>query len=127
MNPVQKSALTCISCPIGCRIAVGITNGEYFFSGNKCPKGAEFAKTEMTAPMRTLTTTVRTIFPWMPVLPVRTREEVPKGKIPEIMRTLSKVIITKRIGIGETIAVDIPGVNCEIIATNEIRNDEYQH
>ena len=120
MEPNQKLAITCITCPIGCRITVEVTDGVYAFSGNKCPKGAEFAKTEMTAPMRSLTTTVRTVFPDMPVLPVRTRGELPKGKIPEIMRELSKVVITEKINIGETIVDDILGTGCDIIATNEM-------
>ena len=120
MKPEQKSAITCITCPIGCRITVNAGDGEFVFSGNKCPKGAEFAKTELTAPLRSLTTTVRTTFSCMPVLPVRTSGEVPKGKITEIMRELSKIVITKKIGIGETIAADILGTGCDIITTSEL-------
>jgi len=123
MKQDSKFSITCITCPIGCRITVEAADGEYVFSGNKCLKGAEFAKTEMTAPMRTLTTTVRTTFPGMPVLPVRTRGEVPKEKIPEIMSELSRVLISKKIVIGETIAADIVGTSCDIIATSNIEEE----
>ena len=112
--------ITCITCPIGCRITINIVDGEYVFFGNKCPKGIHFVKTELNAPVRSLTTTVRTVFPEMPVLPVRTRGEVPKDKIKEIIRDLSKVVITKKIGIGETVAANISGTGCDIIATSNM-------
>jgi CxxC motif-containing protein len=112
--------VTCITCPIGCRITIEVTDGQYIFSGNRCEKGKEFARTELTSPIRSLTTTVRTAFTEMPVLPVRTNGEVPKEKITEIMRELSKIKITKKIGIGETVAVNILGTGCDIIATSDI-------
>jgi CxxC motif-containing protein len=112
--------ITCITCPIGCRITVDITDGNYAFSGNQCKRGAEFAQAELTSPMRSLTTTVRTAFPDVPVLPVRTDGEVPKGKITEIIRELSRITITEKIAIGETVAVNIAGTECNIIATSNI-------
>jgi len=112
--------ITCIICPIGCRISIDVMEGEYVFSGNKCAKGKDFAKTEMTSPVRSLTTTVRTVFPDAPVLPVRTNREVPKEKIKEIMRELSKITITKKIGIGETIAADILGTGCDVVASGDM-------
>ena len=120
MKPDKKQELTCIICPIGCHITVDAADGDFVFSGNKCLKGAEFARKEITAPTRTLTTTVRTIFPGMPVLPVKTSGEVPKEKLAEIIRELSKVVIKEKIGIGETIAADILGTGSDIIATSDM-------
>lgn len=115
--------ITCISCPIGCRVTAGVENGGYVFSGNQCARGKEFALAELTSPVRTLTTTVRTVFPEMPVLPVRTRGEIPKAKITEIMRALSYITIAERIGIGETVAADISGTGCDIIATGDLKQE----
>ena len=115
--------LTCITCPTGCRITIDSANGDFIFTGNKCPKGAVFAKAEMTFPVRSLTTTVRTIFPDMPVIPVRTKGEVPKEKIPAIMRELSRITIGKRVGIGETVAVNILETGCDIIATRNMEGN----
>jgi len=112
--------ITCITCPIGCRVSIEAADNGYVFSGNRCPRGAEFAKTEITAPVRSLTTTVRTAFPEMPVLPVRTNGEVPKEKIKEIMRELSKVVVTERIGIGKIVIANILGTGCDIIVTSDI-------
>ncbi|MCL2762850.1 MAG: DUF1667 domain-containing protein [Treponema sp.] len=110
--------LTCIVCPIGCRITIESQNDVYTFSGNRCPRGAEFAQVELTAPTRSLTTTVRTIFPEMPVLPVRTAGEVPKALIPAIMRELAKVVVSERIPIGEPVVRDVLGTGCDIITTS---------
>jgi len=112
--------ITCITCPIGCRVMIDIVDGEYVFYGNKCVRGEKFAKTEMTAPVRSLATTVRTVFPHMPVLPVRTSGEVPKEKITEIIRELSKMTITDEIGIGDVVAANILGTGCDIIATSDM-------
>jgi len=112
--------ITCIICPIGCRVTIDILDGGYVFSGNRCARGEKFAKTEMTAPVRSLTTTVRTVFPHMPVLPVRTSGEVPKEKIAAIIHELSKITITEHIGIGETVVANILGTGCDIIATSDM-------
>jgi CxxC motif-containing protein len=116
--------ITCIICPIGCRVTIDVVNGEYSFFGNKCARGLEFVKNEMISPVRSLTTTVRTSFPQMPVLPVRTNGEVPKEKIKEIIRELSKVVITEKISIGEIVAANILGTGCDIIAASDILKEE---
>jgi len=112
--------LTCIVCPNGCRILAGMRNGQFVFSGNRCARGLEFAGTELTAPMRSITTTVRTVFHDLPVLPVRTKGEVPKEMIPAIIRELAKVLISEKIGIGETVAANILGSGVDVVATSNL-------
>ena len=116
--------ITCITCPIGCRITINVVNEVYSFSGNKCARGLRFAKNEMISPVRSLTTTVRTSFPHIPVLPVRTNGEVPKEKIKEIIHELSKVVITEKIGIGEIVTANILGTGCDVIATSDMLKEE---
>ena len=112
--------ITCITCPIGCRITIDLEND--VFSGNKCQKGLEFAKTELTAPKRTLTSTVRTIFQEFPVVSVRTKGEVPKERIPEIMRELGKITISQKMSIGDTLVTNILNTGCDIIITANLVN-----
>ena len=123
MKPGIKKSITCITCPTGCRITVDAAGGDFIFSGNKCPKGADFARTEMTAPLRSLTTTVRTAFPAMPVLPVRTKGEVPKGVIMDIIAELSKVVVTEKMSIGDTVIANVLGTGCDIIATSNVSHE----
>jgi len=128
--------LTCIICPVGCRITAVKTavktagktnndinsevNGEWAISGNKCPKGEQFVITELTDPRRTLTTVVRTAFPEKPVLSVKTSTEVPKEKIMAIICELSGIIINAEIKIGDVVAANILDTGCDIIATSNI-------
>ena len=75
---------TCIVCPNGCSLVYDETTHKV--TGNRCPRGAKYAENEMTHPMRSLTSTVRTTLPEYPVISVRTSLEVPKGMIPEVMK-----------------------------------------
>lgn len=111
--------LYCITCPTGCLLAVTQQNGEYLVEGNGCKRGIEFAVTEMTNPTRSLTTTVRTTFSGVPVLPVRTDGEIPKGKIMEAMRELNAVLVDRALGCGDTILDDIAGSGVRVIATSD--------
>ena len=52
--------LTCVECPMGCRIEAGVENGvAVYVKGNSCPRGKLYAETEVVRPMRVLTTSVR--------------------------------------------------------------------
>ena len=63
--------LTCIRCPMGCAIHVEMENGQVVsVTGNTCPRGAEYAKSEATAPVRTVTSTVRALGGVRPVVAV---------------------------------------------------------
>jgi CxxC motif-containing protein len=120
--------MICIVCPNGCRLTVEKTPEGFSVSGNRCKRGLAFAETEMTNPTRTLTTTVRTVYPGVPVLPVRTAGEIPKGKIPELMQFLNTVIVKKALGIGDAAAENVLGLGINVIVTSnvlkEVKNDE---
>ena len=117
--------LTCIVCPLGCLIKADFSGEKYVFSGNKCEKGALFAESELTDPMRTLSTTVRTIFPEVPVLPVKISAEVKKMKIPEIIRELSYIIINERLGINDIVVSNISETGCDVIVTSNILKERF--
>jgi CxxC motif-containing protein len=103
------------------------TQDGFSVSGNRCKRGIAFAETEMTNPKRTLTTTVRTAFPGVPVLPVRTAGEIPKGKLPELMRFLNTVTIREPLAIGAAAAENVLGLGINVIVTSnilrEVQND----
>jgi len=86
--------------------------------GNKCPKGHEFAVAEMSNPTRTLTTTVRTNFPDVPVISVRTRGEIPKDMLLKAMHQLNEVIVEEELGPGDTVLEDVAGTGVQVIVTS---------
>ncbi len=114
--------IPCIVCPNGCRLSAekNADGSGYAISGNKCKRGIDFAIAEITNPMRTLTTTIRTNFPGVPVLPVRTTGEIPKGKIREAMNYINTITVSQPLGIGEIVVENILGLGADIIVTNDI-------
>jgi CxxC motif-containing protein len=121
--------LLCIVCPNGCRLEVEEVAGvqetlspakSYRVTGNRCKRGVEFAITELTNPTRSITTTVRTDFPGVPVLPVRSSTEIPKARIRELIQFLGEIRITELRGIGEIVVHWPLGLKTDIIATSNI-------
>lgn len=108
--------LVCIVCPKGCRLSV--ENGAV--KGNTCKKGEAFALSETSCPMRTVCSTVATVFEGMPVLPVRTAGEIPKAKIGELMAYLNTVTVTEKLKRGDVIAKNVVGTDADLIATESI-------
>ena len=113
--------LTCIGCPMGCPLIVTMEDGAVAsVTGNTCPRGREFAVSEMTAPRRTICSTVRTAFPDAPVLPVRVSADIPKDRIFDVMDALKTVTVTERIGRGDVVIPDVLGLGVDVIATSSL-------
>lgn len=111
--------MTCIVCPNGCRLTVTGTAENIQVEGALCKKGVDFAVNELTRPMRSLTSTVRTAFPDMPRLPVKTRGEIPKGKMLEAMKIIRRALVTERLKTGDIVIENVFGT--DIVATATMR------
>lgn len=112
--------LVCIGCPRGCRLTIDEKDGEYIVTGNTCPRGKEFAISEMTAPKRTICSTVKTAFPDVPVLPVRVLDDIPREKIFDVMREINAVTLKERIGRGDAVIKNVLGLGVDVIATSDL-------
>ena len=112
--------LVCIGCPRGCRLTIDEKDGEYIVTGNTCPRGKEFAISEMTAPKRTICSTVKTVFSDVPVLPVRVSDDIPREKIFDVMREINAVTLKERIGRGDAVIKNVPGLGVDVIATSDL-------
>lgn len=125
MDEIEKK-LVCIGCPNSCRLNVTGTRDKPVISGNRCPKGAEFARAELICPMRCLTTTVKLVGGELPVLPVRTEGEIPKSIIPDAMKEISKIKINAPVECGSTVIENLLGTGVRLIATGagERRREE---
>jgi len=110
--------LYCITCPAGCYLTVIGTGFDMVIDGNKCDKGKEFAKHEMSNPSRTLTTTVRTKFPGVPVISVRTAGEIRRDRMMAAMRALSEVVVETELGVGDTVLEDVAKTGISVIVTS---------
>lgn len=86
--------LTCIGCPMGCQLTAELAGGEVVsVRGNTCARGEAYARKECTHPARTVTGTVRCEGGVLPVVSVRTADEVPKEKVFDVARALGAVTV----------------------------------
>lgn len=121
---ISDNSFPCIVCPRGCGLRVTRDErGELIVSGNSCPRGKAFAVEEVTAPMRTLCTTVKTVFPDCPVVPVRLSAQIPKERVFEAMAEINKVELTQRLRGGEAALSNVLGLGADVILTSEIMTE----
>jgi len=114
--------MTCIVCPIGCNLQVEVEDGAVKkVSGNTCPRGEKYAITEVTAPRRVLTSTVQVTGGHLPLCPVRTKSDIPKGLLFEAMKVVNKLVIEAPVAIGDVLIADICGTGVELVACREIK------
>lgn len=120
----ETKDLVCIVCPNGCRLQIDCADGvpvKDSIRGNKCRRGAAYAWSEVTAPMRMVTTTVRCTVPGTPVLPVRLSAEIPKDRVRDAMAAASAVRVTKNTHRGDIVKRNLAGLGVDLIATGGTR------
>lgn len=120
MDQVTRK-LSCIVCPMGCLGEVTIENGEVTAaSGFTCPRGEKYAREEVKAPKRTLTTTVRISGADLPLLPVISKRALPKDRVMECARFLTGVEVNAPIKEGDIICPNILGLGVDIVAARDL-------
>ncbi len=116
----MKKTHTCIECPIGCSLCVDIENCRVVnVSGNKCPRGAEYARAEAENPMRILTSSVLAEGLPVKMVAVRTDKPIPKAKMMEAMAEVKKARVRKPVKSGEVIIPDLLGLGANLIASGD--------
>lgn len=118
---MEERYLTCISCPMGCPLTVVMRDGEVVsVSGNTCKRGDVYARKEVTNPTRIVTTTVRVTGGSADMVSVKTKEDIPKGKIFDCVEALKDVTVQAPVRIGDVIIADVAGTGVAIVATKNV-------
>ena len=113
--------LVCITCPLGCLLTVSLDNSEVVeVKGNICPRGATYAKKELTNPTRVVTTTVKVAKGKDVMVSVKTQYDIPKEKIKECIKELQDLVVTAPIGIGDIIKANIANTGVSVVATKNV-------
>ena len=100
---MEEKLITCINCPMGCRMTVTMENGEVVkVSGNTCKRGETYAHQECTRPLRMVTAVVKVRDSRMP-LSVKTASPIPKELIQK-----------------DVILADVCGTGVDVIATRNL-------
>ena len=116
----MEQTITCISCPVGCRMTVTLDNGAFVsVTGNTCKRGEIYARQECVAPERMVTAVIPVEGASMP-LSVKTRTPIPKAKISECMAALAEVKIAAPVHLGQVVLPDVCGTGVDIIATKSV-------
>lgn len=105
---------------MGCGITVELNdNGEVVsVTGNTCKRGDAYARSEMTHPVRSLTSTVKVKGGVHPVVPVKSAKPIPKEKMFECMEQINSVTLDAPVKIGDVVIENVLGTGVDIVATN---------
>lgn len=113
--------LPCITCPNGCILSVTEKNGDVVsVSGNACDRGEAYARSEVLAPSRIVTSSVRVRGAARSVVSVRTASAIPKGKIAEAIDLMKNIIADAPVKAGDVVIPNIADTGVDLIATYTI-------
>ena len=117
LNRDKAKRYTCIVCPACCDLE---TDG-VDVNGARCPKGEAFALQEMVAPLRVITTTVRSeTSKGVRMVPVKSACPVPLALIPEVMKQVKALRLSEIPPIGTSLKTGSSSESVEWIVTGEV-------
>lgn len=121
---MDERKLICIGCPLGCPMTVTLNDaGEVEkVMGFTCRKGDVYARKEVVNPTRTVTSIVKVTdaINGERTVSCKTKTDVPKSKIFDVMRDLRDVTVHAPIQIGDVIKANVGGTGVDMVATKEV-------
>ncbi len=117
----QEQDFICITCPMGCSIAVihdGATIVE--LSGNNCKRGKTYVQGELTDPRRMVASTVKIRGSTHPLLPVYTAAPFPKGKIRDLLAALREVELQAPVKMEQVVVENVLGTGINVVASRDM-------
>ena len=107
--------MICISCPRGCTLEVTRNGDAVTVTGNACPKGEAYGKSELVNPTRMVTGLVRVAGLRKP-LPVKTKVAVPKAKIDAVLFAFHQTTVQLPVRIGDVIIPNVADTGVDVVA-----------
>jgi len=119
---MDEKKITCIVCPIGCKILVK-TDGKQFeiVEGSRCKKGVEYARDEALDPRRMLTTSILVKGGEWPLASVKSSRSIPKDKIFTVLREIHEIVVNAPVNSGQVIVKNIANIGIDIVTTKTIK------
>lgn len=116
----MERQITCINCPVGCRLQVTIEDGRVTsVEGHGCKRGETYAHQECIAPARMVTAAVPVTDRGTPVS-VKTRTPIPKEQIFACMKQLAALSLKAPVHMGDVVLSDVCGTGVDVIATKTV-------
>ena len=117
---METRNLICIGCPLGCPVTVTMDGDDINVTGNTCPRGADYAKKEVLSPTRIVTSSIKVNDGVIARVSVKTKSDIPKSKIFEVMKEIQAVRVDAPVALGQILIEDCAGTGVEIIATKDV-------
>lgn len=124
----MKKKFTCIVCPNGCEIEAEVLHGQVTaVTGQLCLRGEQYVRQELTAPRRTLATSVLVKNGELPVASVRLTQPIAKNMIFQVMDEIKKVVLTAPVQAGTVVIPHVCGTESDVIVTKNINEKQTIH
>ena len=118
---MKKKKIICITCPLGCEITVcGDDKTVHSMEGQMCKRGETYAADEFLSPMRILTTSVKITGSVSPLVPVRSRNPLPKGLLLRCMEVLRCLELKAPVGLYDVVVPNILDTGVDIVTTSAV-------
>lgn len=118
---MEKRELTCIGCPLGCGVTVTLGQNRIIeITGHTCKRGEDYARKEVLNPTRIVTSIVVIDSKAEKMLPVKTKQDIPRDRIFEVIHELRNVRVKAPVLIGDVILEDAAGTGVAVIAAKEV-------
>lgn len=116
----ETQQMTCIVCPVGCRMTVTVEDGAFVsVEGNSCKRGEIYARQESVEPMRMVTAVAQVAGSHLPVS-LKTQQPIPKDKIKECMDAVNSLKLKLPILEGDVLLEDVAGTGVSLVATRTL-------
>jgi CxxC motif-containing protein len=121
MSAGELKTMTCIGCPLGCRLEVE-HHGDHAWRvrGYGCKQGKAYGVQEASDPRRMVATTVAIRGARWQRLPVRTAAPIPKDAVVALCRALHGLEVAAPIAMGAVVLADALGTGVDVIASRSL-------
>jgi len=120
----EIKALTCICCPLGCLLEVGLNSQGDIEDviGFSCSLGDDYARKEITSPHRVVSAAL-CIKGSLEPLSVKTAAPIPKKHINEVLDAINTLKLETPIELGAVLVDDIAKTGVSLVATKALAGD----
>ena len=113
--------LTCIGCPMGCQVSVKMEGQDILeVTGNTCKQGDIYARKEVVNPTRIVTSTVLVEGGDKQRASVKTRSDIPKNRIEDVMREINACRVQAPVHIGDIVIENVAETGVPVVATGNV-------
>ena len=117
MSQIKEQLITCINCPVGCRMTVRVQDEQVIsVADNQCKRGDVYARQESVLPLR-MVTAVALVDDSDTPISLKTASPIPKDKIDDVMKAVNSLKLQLPINIGDVLLRNAADTGVDLVAT----------